>query len=534
MNKTKISEKLFATILVLAITMSLLSGSIGMVVAENVPTKISVTVQDIYTGSKLENARVTIIKRPFKASSIDIIDEASTTLEKGASFSLNKGEYSVSGYHPDFGHAVKVVKITEDNAGKDLHVTLKLKPVAENWTDSKGVTHRKLISWPDPQSFSETESSAKSQKSYFPGISILLDEAYFYQRTTKIGEVYSTEGLTVELDLKFSSSIQTKLSINGGPLSVYGSNQNSTADVVNLPSLSDGASRSLYNWFDYVYQYWYYTGVHGHGKPFCYEVWKDCKIYGTSAFYDTPYPTPSYKSLPPDDIMDATDTPSYQTKQVIKTYSTYEGAGWSVGTSVTLSGAWNIFSGSVSLGGSYSFSSYTGGEDVYTLNLQGGRVVNIYEWNNAGGGAAGIVLTFQKRYWVSSIVSSGWISGGGGASDANNLTGKSNDGDPARIYAGNYGDAGYIEASMNTAASGNIYVYGFSQNGYYNSHLYTYVSSNGNDWDLAGQTYVDYQDGLHYINAGYYAGTFNYISFVGYNDNGFSIELRLDAVHVVK
>jgi hypothetical protein len=559
-------NNLVATLLIFTIVASALFSLQG-VIATNLPANIAVSVKDIVTDSSVSNALVYAVKYPHDSTTsvdantaLDFVYQSKTSIEKANTISLATGLYSVGAYHPDYGWAVKVVNITSADAAKSLPLTLKLKPVAENWTDLNGNTYSKLTSWPflfkpvnttvpptitpsptatptptfPPNATSITPNIPFTQYSEeitpmsLLGIPVLLDERDYSQIETKVGEVYSTQGLSVSLALKFGSGIDTKVSANGGPLSVVGSTSESSTTVVTLPTISNGDSRNVLNYYNYKYELWYFA-------PGMEEVWSENGIYSGSAHYDNyNYPSPSYKSLDQvNDIFDSTDTPSYNTKTIERTYSRYQSAGWSLGASVTLSDNWNYFSGSVSLGGSFSFTSYSSNEAVYTLGLQGGRIIDVYEWGNGGGSAAGTVLTYQNKYWVSDYLYQGTLSGQGNAWDAQNLVGQNN-GNYAAIYGGNPGDAGYIRATMNTDASGQIYVYGYGLSGYYYSHLYTYVSTDNVNWQPAGNVYVNYWDNQHYINAGSYSSNFRYIIFVGYDDNGYSVNLRLDAVHVVK
>ena len=111
---------------------------------------------------------------------------------------------------------------------------------------------------------------------------------------------------------------------------------------------------------------------------------------------------------------------------------------------------------------------------------------------------------YAGAFYVQTINFAGWISGQGNAWDGDKLKGPTNDNEFARIYAGNYGDAGGITAKMVGETYGYIYVSGYALSGYYNSHLYCYVSQNGQNWNLVGggpQT-VNYWDGQHNITLG--------------------------------
>ncbi len=122
----------------------------------------------------------------------------------------------------------------------------------------------------------------------------------------------------------------------------------------------------------------------------------------------------------------------------------------------------------------------------------------------------------------------------GNAWDVSNLVGKNND-DYAHIYGGNYGDAGYIMANMNHISTGEVVAYGYGNSGYYYSDLYCYVNYGGGTWYALpnNPVQVNYWDGIHYIDFGNAPIAFDHIAIVGYNDNGYSVSLNLDAVHAV-
>jgi hypothetical protein len=129
----------------------------------------------------------------------------------------------------------------------------------------------------------------------------------------------------------------------------------------------------------------------------------------------------------------------------------------------------------------------------------------------------------------------GQLSGNGNAWDGEKLIGCVNDDQFARIYAGNYGDAGGITARMIRPSHGYVFVNAYSASGYYNSHLYIYVSSNGQDWtplNGGNPITINYWDGRQDFYCGYSSSDFNYIAFAGYDDNGFSVNLYLDHVFI--
>jgi hypothetical protein len=135
-------------------------------------------------------------------------------------------------------------------------------------------------------------------------------------------------------------------------------------------------------------------------------------------------------------------------------------------------------------------------------------------------------------FYVTQANAWGCLSGSGNAWAGNNLVGQ-NDDNYAHIYGGNYGDAGYVRATMNVESSGEIVVYGYGVDGYYSSDLYCYVSNDGSNWYAApnNPVQVNYWDGMHYIDFGASPITYRYIAFAGYDDNGYSVNVMLDAVH---
>ena len=143
---------------------------------------------------------------------------------------------------------------------------------------------------------------------------------------------------------------------------------------------------------------------------------------------------------------------------------------------------------------------------------------------------------YAGDYYVQGITFAGGLSGQGNAWDGDYLKGPLNDGQYARIYAGNYGDAGAIMTALVAETTGYIWATGYGLSGYYNSHLYCYVSEDGTNWyGVQGSpTAVNYWDGVHNIYCGYYSGNFKYVAFAGYYDNGYSVNLALDHVFVYR
>ena len=123
--------------------------------------------------------------------------------------------------------------------------------------------------------------------------------------------------------------------------------------------------------------------------------------------------------------------------------------------------------------------------------------------------------------------------GHGSVNNPNGLIGSAPDGSYVQLYGGDYGDGGHIVGQLNTAASGNIWVYAYSGNGYY-THFYTFVSYNNNyDWTQTKvQTVVGNGGGGQWINCGSYNGNFRYVGLAGYDDNGMSASIYIDAVQI--
>jgi hypothetical protein len=131
---------------------------------------------------------------------------------------------------------------------------------------------------------------------------------------------------------------------------------------------------------------------------------------------------------------------------------------------------------------------------------------------------------------VSSITDYSWYGSSAGVANPNNLIGSSNDGQYAEIYAGNYHDEAMIVGAMNAVAHGHVELYGYSASGYY-SHLYVYVSYDYSNWYQVTSQTVN-PGSAHWIDCGYYSGSFRYIAIVAYNDQGLSGRIYVDSVKV--
>jgi hypothetical protein len=116
-----------------------------------------------------------------------------------------------------------------------------------------------------------------------------------------------------------------------------------------------------------------------------------------------------------------------------------------------------------------------------------------------------------------------------GVFDPYNMMGGQNDGQFARIYAGNYGDYAYIISYLNRQASGEIHLWANTVSGY-SSHLIVYVSNDYSNWYTTYNGYIT-NSNPHDIHCGSY-NNFRYVAVCVYDDQGWSANLRVDAVHV--
>lgn len=132
--------------------------------------------------------------------------------------------------------------------------------------------------------------------------------------------------------------------------------------------------------------------------------------------------------------------------------------------------------------------------------------------------------------YVSNIVD--WASGysmASGVFDPYNMQGGQNDGQFARIYAGNYGDFAWITGELNRQASGEIHLWAHTVSGY-SSHLIVYVSNDYSNWYTTFNGYIT-NSNPYDISCGSY-NNFRYIGVCVNDDQGWSANLRVDAVHV--
>jgi len=139
------------------------------------------------------------------------------------------------------------------------------------------------------------------------------------------------------------------------------------------------------------------------------------------------------------------------------------------------------------------------------------------------------------EYFVHDVVSATWYGYNAGVINPNGITGGSNDGNYACLYAvGWYGDEAMIVGSMGytgaNEAHGHIYLYGYSYPGYY-SHLYVYVSYDGSNRDYVNNLWIS-QSSPYWIDVGSHSGNFKYIAVVVYADYAPAV-LYVDSVLVI-
>jgi len=116
-----------------------------------------------------------------------------------------------------------------------------------------------------------------------------------------------------------------------------------------------------------------------------------------------------------------------------------------------------------------------------------------------------------------------------GVFDPYNMVGGQNDGQFARIYAGNPGDYAYIISYLNRQASGEIHLWAHTVAGYY-SHFIVYVSNDYYNWYTKYDGYIT-NSNPYDIYCGSH-NNFRYVSVCVYDDGGLSANVRIDAVHV--
>jgi len=250
--------KILKTLLSLSIVFLMIISLSGNAIAQEIETgasaQVSISVNNLNTddlGSTAETMYY-IIKDPYNKTSAQVLAKTYMTSTKAAQFSIASGTYSIGAFNPNLGWGVQVVKITSEDYGKPITVSLKLKPVAQNWTDLNGVFHEKLMTPPVLNNSMKSEESTRSLITY------LLYEDTLEQVDVKVGELHSTEGVSVSMNLKFSASIESKLSIDGGPLQVSGYSSLTESGSNPLGPVSDGVSRNVIKSCDITYQEWLY------------------------------------------------------------------------------------------------------------------------------------------------------------------------------------------------------------------------------------------------------------------------------------
>jgi hypothetical protein len=530
------TAKLIGLVAIFILVGALSTTSFAQSIPSITGTRIEITINNLPKGDLLpSDTSYYVIKDPFNKAAIKLFDEAILSVDVCNQFTLSKGTYSIGAFNPNFGWGVKVVNVTSIDDGKSIPITLTLKPVALNWTDLKGVLYEKLMMPPGvtkmgypvqtitPHSFSTEEPEIEPMQ-YWNQYYLIDTAPAAEQEWCKIGDLYSAPGVSVSLDLKFSGSMETKISVEGGPLEVCGYSGISQSSTRSLGPLSNGDSREIEAMFDYEWQLWWYGPW---GYTFYEEDWVETQMYPSSARLSNNYAaSPYYDNIYNiDDVLDA----STSSEQTVLEFQEMQGYGWSVGESVTLSGSWYLFSGDVSLGGSFSWSSYSTYEEIYTISAQSGRVVYMYY-----GTGPEAPLTLQNDYWAVSTAGYGCISGSGQTSNEGGICEPGGDGDFARIYAPNSGDAAYINVELPHYVTGEIYIWAYEPYPYQGSHVYIYVSSNNYNWQYAGAISPSYTNGQTYYYCGaYYSSSFKYVSFAAFNDASTAVNIYIDRVHVL-
>jgi hypothetical protein len=169
-------------------------------------------------------------------------------------------------------------------------------------------------------------------------------------------------------------------------------------------------------------------------------------------------------------------------------------------------------------------------QDVWSVNFD---ACDFYTGNGLTGNMVvygqGTMYIGDEAY-VSDVVD--WASGysmASGVFDPYNIEGGQNDGQFARIYAGNYGDFAWITGELNRQASGEIHLWAHTVSGY-SSHLIVYVSNDYSNWYTTFNGYIT-NSNPYDINCGSF-NNFRYIGICVIDDQGWSANLRVDAVHV--
>jgi len=185
-------------------------------------------------------------------------------------------------------------------------------------------------------------------------------------KDTVVGYVYSAPYLSVDFSIKFKSKIEWKYSIDAGALQVGGTHSYGISSEISK-TFQNGASATIYYLYYYRYYYYEWTGT---PPPEFKEEWH--------AIDFDPY-SGTFKPPAKETIGSAyRGTLRLQPGQTTKiTYEEVGGSWLSIGAAVTLTGTWEEFQGSVTLGGSFYMYFEDSTEVVYVYK----NLDNVYhEW----------------------------------------------------------------------------------------------------------------------------------------------------------
>ncbi len=512
---------LIGTTIIVLLVVTLGISSFPETIMAIVDTDIEVNVENLSkTDNPTSKTTYYVFKDPFDNKAIKQIG-LEKSFADNARFSLDPGTYSIGAFNPELGWDVKVLNVTIFDAAKTINVNLKLKPVVENWTDLNGVFHEKLMVPTGSIPILGNDSDRNIAMQYYNQF-YLIETLPFEQIYGKVGDLYSAPGVDVSMTLKFTGSMQSKYSINGGPLGVSGSTQATSSSAVSLGTLSDGDSREIMKVFDYEYHLWWYGPE---GYTYFLEEWVETNMYSSSATLGGTSPAPSFKDIyNVDDIINA----ETQSQQVTLEFSEMSSYGWSIGQTVSLSGSWNYFSGSVPLGGSFSWTGYNQYDTIYTISTDAGRVIYLYKINSGNS-----PLTLQNDYWGTSTTGYGWISGDGHTVNEDGILGPFNSGTPAEIHAPSLSSAAYITVQLPHLVTGRINIWGEMQYPCTSGLIFAFVSADNVNWQSCSYVTANYNYGQRYYDLGICTGqAFRYVSISAYNQFDMPIDMHIYSVHV--
>lgn len=332
-------------------------------------------------------------------------------------------------HQPNYGWATQTLNIT-DSSSTTIPITLALEPLATNFTDANGNYSANLT---DNWSFLGSNSSVLSNSSLTtetstsqtsldaqppdkgdPGYALeYLDwSVTLPPQQTLVGQVYSTLGLNNTATFSLTAAIDSEESISGGVLQYLGQSTRTYSCTSPMPTVNNGESYNCYSNLVYDYEEWTVYILEGLSAPEVktVETWSlnnSCNIDQPYFGINEPQPMPSFHPIGTavNNYLSSIGTLSNNYSPLTINGNTYNGAGWTVGTAVQLSGGWTNFQGSVSLGASYTLTTSSSYSNEYSIELQGGRYVLISEWNKPNGGGYSMVLSFQNDYWAQNIVS---------------------------------------------------------------------------------------------------------------------------------